>query len=196
MRMHSLCKLVSWLGQAEYAYWAYTPRAEPGPGPGDRHCALCVLGLGRGQEQAGHLDRRCALEYKAMTPLQLAREHCANYQSDGTCMSLTFDDKGTHKSFRPRGGRCLLSSPVERCLYFEECVMPMNVDAKNPDVAERRRHEFQMGILAYKKSTGQAVTKAAKAGDRLCPTCRDRPLEPGKKLCYVCRENKRKERTH
>jgi hypothetical protein len=91
--------------------------------------------------------------------------------------------------FREEGLRCLLAKPIRRCPYFEECVMPMTVGHKNPAAEAKMRDQFVAGIRKYKRATGLSTG----APVRICPNCKKRPLEAGKKLCAICRAEKRKE---
>jgi len=80
-----------------------------------------------------------------MTPRQIAKEHCANYQSDGSCLGVHYNDdlKISHVAPLPR---CLLADPIRRCPYFEECVMPMKLEHPSRLVQNRMRDEFEEGV--------------------------------------------------
>jgi hypothetical protein len=124
-----------------------------------------------------------------MTPLQLAKQHCANYQ-DGQCMGMDFDVKGNHFAFRKRGP-CWLGDPIQRCTYAETAVLPQNV----ADWPATDAQSFVEGVQAYKKATGEVIPKhaSAKASDeRICPQCKIRILEPRQRFCYICAEAREK----
>jgi len=121
-----------------------------------------------------------------MTPRQAAQMHCANW-NNGQCSGIDFDAHGSHKAFRPRGA-CWLNDPVKRCSYFEECVMPMG-RADWPGLKTAKEHEeFDGAIAAYRRAT-----LLVNPNQRLCPECQLRPLEPFKRLCYICRDKHEKE---
>jgi hypothetical protein len=54
----------------------------------------------------------------------IARQHCANFANDGSCIGVERRTDGTQVSFQPEGARCLLLEG-KRCGYFEAYVMPM-----------------------------------------------------------------------
>ena len=72
---------------------------------------------------------------------------------------------------------CFLAmDPIQRCRYYEECIIPMDRSALKPNP----RRQWDEGIHAYKLATGCLKPK------RLCPQCRKHGLEPGKRLCLSC----------
>lgn len=117
-----------------------------------------------------------------MTPLQAAKAHCANYQTDGSCLGMYYKDDLSvdWQRFAPRS-RCLLAD-CERCPYFEEIILPMRPEqpavakslSKAPD-AYRRLHKLQ--------------------GGRFCPRCGESPILARQRVCVVCRVKARRE-TH
>jgi hypothetical protein len=118
-----------------------------------------------------------------MTPLQAAKEHCANYQSDGSCLGIYYnDDLSMDKSrYRPCN-KCLLASG-QPCPYFEQYVMPMRIDlVKHPKEAaelQEANHEYRMRI--------QGAPSAIK---RLCFACRKRKVTGLKRFCRACAEKR------
>ena len=72
-----------------------------------------------------------------MTPLELAKRECADWQPDGSCLGRTdrTDD------------RCLLRLH-RRCPYFERAVLPL-ADAPSPSGAPRRQRNFRAARAAY-----------------------------------------------
>ncbi len=122
-----------------------------------------------------------------MTPLQLAKAHCANCQTDGKCVGMDFDNQGTHKAFRSKGD-CWLADPIKRCLYFEECVIPMS-SSDWPGLKTAKEHaDFDEGVKEYRRSVMIPDNR-----ERICPKCQIRALEPFKRMCYICREDAEKE---
>lgn len=117
-----------------------------------------------------------------MTLLQIAREQCSNFNPDGSCAGLDFDEHGKH--FRFKAEKCVLSVRGVRCHFFEQCVVPMDRSALGP----LPRKEWEECLANYRKASNVTSTKA-----RTCPVCNERELEKGKQLCYVCRDGKRRE---
>jgi hypothetical protein len=118
-----------------------------------------------------------------MTPLKAAKAHCANYQADGSCLGIYYNDDLSvdHSKYRPCA-RCLLADG-QRCEYFEEIVFPMRlertVEAKSLASAVnayQRRHRLQ-------------------ALSRFCPECGETPLQARQRLCAKCRIKHRRD-TH
>lgn len=116
-----------------------------------------------------------------MTPHQVAKAHCCNYQ-DGVCIGMDFNAAGKPSTFRAKG-RCWLSEPVRRCQFFEETVIPMS-RSDWPGLKTAKEHEdFDDGVRLYRRAVMIPDSR-----ERVCPVCGVRPLEPYKRLCYVCRE--------
>jgi hypothetical protein len=117
-----------------------------------------------------------------MTPQQLARDHCANWRNDGKgCLGAIIDDDLQIRRCCPKP-RCLLTSPVQRCLYFEECVMPLARSIENP----LQRQLFEEAVRQYR-----LAANLPRAQTRLCPACR-RSMEPRRRFCPVCAAARRK----
>lgn len=121
-----------------------------------------------------------------MTPLQAAKTHCANYQGDGSCLGVQLNDK-----LQPvqliKHPKCVLALTGVRCGYFEESVIPMN-RADWPGLRTPQEHEdFADAVRHYQKSANVSSTKR-----RVCPECKERELEHSKRLCYVCRNKRRR----
>lgn len=117
-----------------------------------------------------------------MTPLQFAKEQCANYRPEG-CAGIGIRDNGELYSFGAKP-RCVLGTPGVRCSYFEECVMPMG--SEDPRV----RAERNEAIRLYRVSSN--APKAPQELGRICPVCQRRELEPRRRLCYVCAAESRR----
>ena len=77
-----------------------------------------------------------------MNILQLAKEHCANYQN-GICTGVDIQLDGTAVRFLPEGSRCLYSvQRSARAHYLEESVLPdgemgLDCDAYDAPAASR-----------------------------------------------------------
>jgi hypothetical protein len=111
-----------------------------------------------------------------ITPLQAAKAHCANYQSDGSCLGIYYNDDLSIDSSRyePRQV-CLLSPSSGRCPccpYFEEIVLPQC----SPATA-------RLYVQALPEGT---VTTVRLEPKRLCSNCQKREPAPGKLLCAEC----------
>lgn len=79
-----------------------------------------------------------------MTPLQTAKCHCANYQSDGSCLGVYYNKDGSIRCVRSLA-KCLLADPIQRCPYFEEYIMPMKLEDSN-------RFEQEKSVKALRKA--------------------------------------------
>ena len=123
-----------------------------------------------------------------MTPLQVAKAHCANFDQ-GRCLGVYYNDDLTIQACRPLP-LCLLAESAQRCPYFETVVMRITLDQSTPS-GVKRKEEFDEGIREYRLATG--LLKSENDRSRPCPDCKQRPLEQGKKFCYVCREKRRKD---
>lgn len=122
-----------------------------------------------------------------MTPLQLAKEHCANYHND-CCLGVGIHDDGSLFRFQPEGKPCVLSPPLKRCAYFESSVL-IRRPAEEPCTAAARvmNDQYAEAVRLYAKATDATVPTTTK-GQRVCRICRKRVVEPPKQLCYVCSE--------
>ncbi len=123
-----------------------------------------------------------------MTPLQFAKASCSNWEWNGACAGIGISDDGSLYSFG-RKPKCVLGT-TERCQFFEECVMPTT---ENLDTARGQQlaKEHEQARKLYRLNTG-ARQLGGQTG-RICPQCKDRELEPYRRLCYVCAaENKLK----
>jgi len=118
-----------------------------------------------------------------MTPRQAAKAHCANYQSDGSCLGIYYNaNLGVDWSrYRPLPHSLLALG--EACPYFEECVMPMRIDrVKHPKEATgftEACHEYRMSI--------QGALSGIK---RLCRACRRREVVGLKRFCQGCSQGR------
>jgi hypothetical protein len=120
------------------------------------------------------------------TPLQFAKEQCANFEHDGSCKGIGIKDDGSLYSFGKKPA-CVLIDRKARCQYFEECVLPMGIDPCNARNVIRAQ-ERQEALKLYSKNS----PKLASGSGKLCPECRMRELDRGHRFCYVCAEKRRK----
>lgn len=136
------------------------------------------------------------------TPLALAREHCANFNPDGSCLGAQLDDAGQITLAKPLAA-CLLNKPVRSCSYFEQCVAPLattlqtQLDGPRSDWPKDDRaraafpklvSDFHGALHIYRQQSGSLFT-----AKRKCPDCQTRPLETGKQRCPVCQDAREKE---
>jgi hypothetical protein len=133
-----------------------------------------------------HMQARRSSRRFVMTPLQVAKEHCSNFDC-GRCLGVYYNDDLTPQFCRPLQA-CLLGEPFQRCPYFENVVMRITTDDSS-SAGAKRREEFDEGIREYKFKAG-LIPPATR---RLCPDCKRRSLEEGKKFCAICRDNRRRQ---
>jgi len=63
-----------------------------------------------------------------MTPLQFAKDECANFdEPTGGCKGIGIHDDGSLFCFDSKPS-CVLLDRKARCAYFEKCVLPMHFD--------------------------------------------------------------------
>jgi hypothetical protein len=117
-----------------------------------------------------------------MRLVELAHNHCANWRKDGKgCLGAIIDDDLQIRRCTPRLV-CLLTSPGKRCQYFEECVMPMARSIEDPVY----RQQFEEAVRVYK-----VLARLPHEDERACPAC-GKPMEPGRRFCYVCARARRR----
>jgi len=115
-----------------------------------------------------------------MTPLQFAREECANHQPDGSCLGAVIGADLRIRACNPRP-RCIVATG-QRCAYFEQCVAPIADMVSDP----KRARALQEAVAEYRQITNQKSPAA-----RRCPDC-GAPLQKGKQLCPACADRRRK----
>lgn len=128
-----------------------------------------------------------------MTPLQLVRAECANYEHNGGCLGAMLGDDGRviYCTARPR---CLLAEQ-QRCAYFEANIAPMQHIATEP----QRAAEVQVAVREYRKQTQQEEEvppvgfNCGRPGVRrkeYCPACYGRRWEAtARRACRNGRAN-------
>ena len=121
-----------------------------------------------------------------MTPLQTAQAHCANFQSDGSCLGVYYNDDLTVPFVRPLP-KCLLANPIQRCAYFEECVAPMKLEHANRATQEKLRSDFADALHQYRLAIEPPSVVA-----RLCRDCQRNTGSRARQFCESCRLKRRK----
>jgi hypothetical protein len=111
-----------------------------------------------------------------MTALQIAQAECANWRKDGKgCLGAIIDDDLQIRRCCPKP-KCVLGTPGERCLYFEECVAPMWRTMEDPV----RKEEFGEAVRQYR-----LAAKLPSLELRGCPRC-GRLIGRRKRYCSMC----------
>ena len=118
-----------------------------------------------------------------MTPLQAARAHCPNYQADGSCLGIYYNDHLSIDRSRYRPCEQCLLGAGKRCEYFEEIIAAM-----------RPARPKEAKALAKAVSGYQRQHKLHSFA-RSCPKCGERPLLRRQRMCAECRAERRRE-TH
>jgi hypothetical protein len=123
-----------------------------------------------------------------VTPLQVAKAECANCDSAGHCSGVGIADDLSCYMFR-RPGKCYLAEqPTRRCVYFEQCVVPLakkRAQAAFTQEQQRAAASLAEGVHAYEMAVMSVPTvKYAK-----CKSCHRRVNAP-KRLCGKCARNR------
>jgi len=117
----------------------------------------------------------------------IAKQHCANFGSEGICGGVKPCTDGSQVRFLPEGARCLLLEG-KGCGYFESNVMPMALESwewKNPSEGKR----FREAVDHYRRVHGEIKGLARRA--RRCPDCGE-PIGPRKRYCQKCAADRQK----
>ena len=117
-----------------------------------------------------------------MTPVELARQECANY-NQGACLGVSPD------SLAARDDQPMNAHPLPECVlylgqpcaYFERCVLPMANRGK-PELIQARE-------IYHRTHSMAAALRTAK-----CPTC-GAPRAPRKRFCVPCARQHRQNTT-
>src|SRR5439155_12852587 len=82
-----------------------------------------------------------------MTPLQAAKEHCANWNC-GACLGMYYNNDLSvdWSRYSPRS-RCVLADG-KRCPYFEEVIIPMRM-SRDTAQAKTRAEKKDAAVEAY-----------------------------------------------
>lgn len=134
-----------------------------------------------------------------MTPLKFARDECANYNKDGSCLGVRLEDlisplepwdPGHPKRFLNSNNKCLLNPAYhknKRCRYFEKMVLPI-ADWPSPVDEPNLQLKRQEARNKYYAKRGIEMKKTKQ---RLC-AC-GATLEKRKRMCPRCRAEKARE---
>ena len=114
-----------------------------------------------------------------MSPLQMAKEQCANLCKDGSCLGIPVECLQSSPNRKPVAApldQCRLAKRGQRCRYFEEVVAPLA--NHYPDKYAGAVEDYSAGRAknALKvKAVRQCECGAALAKrKRMCPTCAKR----------------------
>jgi len=127
---------------------------------------------------------------KTMTPLKFAKDECANFNPDGSCLGVRPEDlvdSGQRKQLGPRD-KCLLYDKTKRCLYFEEVILPL-ADKPAPVDEPGLQLKRQAARLFYLETRNLIIPD--ESNKRRCDC--GNPLEFGKRFCQECLTNRNKE---
>jgi len=120
-----------------------------------------------------------------MSPLQAAKEHCANWDC-GACLGIYYkDDLSIDWSRHKPLPRCLLAEG-KRCPYFEEIIIPMRM-SRETEAATVRADKKDKAVASYMK-----LHKLSPVTHRICPDCQKEPLLPRRRVCDACRRHRRR----
>ena len=126
-----------------------------------------------------------------MTPLQFAKDECANFNdSNGACLGVTADSlRQEPKNMRayPRP-RCVLADG-DRCDYFERIVLPL-AERGIPHFLEARDAYYAKAIRAAGMRPNTEITLAQPKTIRQCEC--GNPLAAGHRFCEKCKTAKRR----
>lgn len=123
-----------------------------------------------------------------MTPLQFAKEQCANYENDGSCAGIGIKDDLTAYIFSKKPACCLANR--EPCQYFQECVLPMGIELCNARNVQREKDRQEAEFLY-----ARFAPHFSKNSARKCKECKTRPVAPRHSLCSVCAVEREKRRS-
>lgn len=127
------------------------------------------------------------------TPLQFAKDECANYNdSNGSCLGVTADSLLPKPNRKPRAcplPRCVLVDG-ERCDYFERIVLPL-AERGIPRFLEARNAYYAKAIRAAGMRPNAEITLPQPKKLRQCEC--GNPLAAGHRFCEKCKIAKRRE---
>lgn len=123
-----------------------------------------------------------------MTPLQLAREECANWENgEGRCSKIIIQENGTMVRRPTMPDLCALKTG-QRCQYFEDTILPMipHLEASNA-IRAKYKSECLEAEHQYRMETGAMMSKPT--GKCAC----GKPREYRHKFCSECAQKRRQE---
>ncbi len=125
-----------------------------------------------------------------MSPFQAAKTECANCDSSGNCAGIGIGHGLRLHKFRPVGKCWLAETPIQRCNYFEECVVPLSKSRSDTATSqEQRKSAASLADAVHEYTMAFMVVKYAQ-----CRGCRERVLPP-KRLCPDCATASRRKST-
>ena len=121
-----------------------------------------------------------------MSPLQAAKEHCANWDC-GACLGMYYKDdlRVDWSRYQPLP-TCLLAEG-KRCPYFEEIIIPMPM-SRETEAAIVRADKKDKAVASYLK-----LHELSPSTPRICPDCNKEPLLRRRRVCESCRRRRRRQ---
>ena len=123
-----------------------------------------------------------------MRPITMARQECANFEADGTCLGIDIKGDGKLVRFRPEEERCDVAS--HRCVYFEEAVQPMADTSSDPATARQYAEARIIYLKTAAKAEGLGKMKnidgLAFGQNKMCIECGNAVAKPRSKRCVAC----------
>jgi hypothetical protein len=118
-----------------------------------------------------------------MTPLQAAKAHCANYQPDGSCLGIYYNDDLSIDRSRCRPCEKCLLAEGKRCEYFEEIIVPMRMSRETAE-AKAQADKKEAVVTAYLKLHKLIPSKME--AKKMCLQCRKVEVEGIARFCDKC----------
>jgi hypothetical protein len=120
---------------------------------------------------------------QAGSPLQAAKAHCANYQPDGSCLGIYYNDglSVDRSRYRPCE-KCLLAAG-KRCEYFEEIIIPMRMSRETAE-AKTQADKKEAAVSAYLKPHKLIPSKTE--AKKMCKQCKRIEVGGIAKYCERC----------
>jgi len=126
-----------------------------------------------------------------MTPLELARDECANY-NQGACLGVSPDSLYQRPGHRPSAQpleHCLIHVG-QRCPYFERVVLPMEKHGSTAIIQAREMYTRVHGLVGIAPASRCPCGAPRAPRKRFCAEC------AGRRRQTTLRDAKRRERGH